>query len=550
MKRNLPALIVFLSLLIISCQSEPTNLNRVIIGIDEDVQSFNPMFSFSVNEGRISELLYLSLVKHSWDNKISDLRTEFMLAENIIWSEDSSSITINLRRNVSWSDGKPVTSEDVVFSFDAYSHPKVNSKFFGLFDNFILDSDNHIDISKSFEIMSENKIIIHFKNNSIPSYFDIDMPIIPKHMFEGIDYSDFETADINSNPVTNGPYKLTRWNKNSLIELTLNRNSFLAADNSIDKILFKIIPDYNSQLIQLENEEIDFIDKVKPDDAHKLNETDKNIIIKSVVGREYDYVGWSNIDIEKFEQKKIEPNIFFGNINVRKALTHAINRNEILNEFLYGYGSLASTPVAPIFENAIKKSIEPYQYNPELAKLILAEEGWTDTDFNGIIEKDNVEFKFDLFIPAGNPRRDFAATVIKNNLKAVGIDVSIKSLELGQFIDNLYDRKMNAWMAAWYIPIPIELSVYWHSNFEQAPLNFQSYQNENVDRIITEFNNESDEQNKINLLKEFQKIIHNEEPVTFLYWVDNIVAYNSRIKNIDVNPLGAIHACWDWSLVK
>jgi peptide/nickel transport system substrate-binding protein len=550
MKRILPSIVILLSFLIFSCQSNSPELDRVIIGIENDIESFNPMFSFGVNEGRISELLYLSLVKHSWDYENSELRTELMLAENMIWSEDSSSITISLLKNINWSDGKPVTTEDVVFSFDAYSHPEVNSKFFGLYDNFYLDEDNHINISKSFEIITEHKLKINFRENSTPSYLDIDMPILPKHMFEEIKYADYETADINFNPVTNGPYNLTRWNKNSLIELSLNKDSFLATNNSIGTILFKIIPDYNSQLLQLGNGEIDFIENIKPDDAQKLKRSNKDIVVKSVVGREYDYIGWNNIDIEKFEQNKIKPNIFFGNVNVRKALTHAINRNEILNEFLYDYGSLANSPVTPIFENAINKSIESYKYNPELAKLILAEEGWVDKNFDGIIEKDNTEFKFDLFIPLGNPRRDFAATVIKNNLKAVGVEVTVKSLELGQFIDNLYDRKMNAWMAAWYIPIPIELGVYWYSDFEKAPLNFQGYQNEQVDKILDQLNDDIWEERRNELLKEFQEIIHKEEPVTFLYWVDNIVAYNNRIENIDVNPLGAIHDCWEWSLAK
>ena len=550
MKRKLPSLIILLSILIISCQNKTPKSDRVVIGIDEDIESFNPMFSFGVNEGRISELLYLSLVKHSWDYENSDLKTELMLAENMIWSEDSTSITISLLKNIKWSDGEPVTSEDVVFTFDAYSHPEVNSKFFGLYDNFYLDEDNHINVSKSFEIISEHRLKIYFKEDSKPSYIDIDMPILPKHMFKGIEYADYETADINFNPVSNGPYKITRWNKNSLIELSLDKNSYFATENSIGKILFKIIPDYNSQLLQLESGEIDFIENIKPDDAQKLEESNKDIVVKSGVGREYDYIGWNNINVDKFEQNEIEPNIFFGNANVRKALTYAINRNEILNEFLYNYGSLANSPVTPIFENAINKSIEPYKYNPELAKLILAEEGWVDKNFDGIIEKENAEFKFDLYIPSGNPRRDFAATVIKNNLKAVGIEVKVQSLELGQFIDNLYDRKMNAWMAAWYIPIPIELGVYWYSDFEKAPLNFPSYQNEQVDKIIDQLNGDITEEKRNELLKEFQEIIHNEEPVTFLYWVDNIVAYNNRITNINVNPLGAIHDCWEWSLVK
>lgn len=547
MKRRTLFIVISLLLLLMGCKGTNEFSNQIIIGIDEDVDSFNPLYSFKVNEGRISELLFLSLVKHKWNEQKSIIESEPMLAESITWGNDSLSLTINLKDDVFWSDGKPITAEDVVFSFDAYSHPDARSKFHGSFKNFEVDPDEHIILEKTFKIVSSKELIIKFKKDAVPSLYDIDMPIIPKHKYEQIAFKDFETAEINFNPITSGPYNLANWNKNNSIELRLNTKSHLAENSSIEKIIFKIIPDYNSRITQLKKSEIDFVELVNPDDANELSESE-SIIIDNVTGREYDYVGWSNIDIQKYESNNIVPNRFFGSSKVRQALTHAINRKVVLDEFLFNFGKLAVSPITPIFKNSINSEINDYNYNPKLARELLAEDGWHDKNYDGIIEKGKLEFRFDLNIPSGNPRRAYAATVIKNNLKAVGIDVTVKSLELGQFIDNLYEKKMDAWMVGSYVPIPIELKIFWHSNLELAPLNFAAYQNNKVDKIIQALELKISEEEKNLLLKDFQKIIHKDQPVTFLYWVDNIIAYNKKIKNVNIDPLGAIHDCWEWSI--
>jgi peptide/nickel transport system substrate-binding protein len=229
-------------------------------------------------------------------------------------------------------------------------------------------------------------------------------------------------------------------------------------------------------------------------------------------------------------------------------LTKAINRKEILDEYLLGYGQMAVGPVSSIFKEAINPDLFPYEYNPEKSKSLLESEGWKDSDNDRILEKGNLEFRFKLFIPSGNPRRNYAATVIKNNLMQIGIDVTIESVEQGVLIDNMYEKNIDAWMIGWYIPIPIELKISWYSDFEIAPNNFAGYQNKEADRILDEISEETNSQKLNDLYKQFQKKIYEDEPVTFLYWVDNIVVYNNRLENININPFGVVHHCWNWKV--
>ncbi|HSP86519.1 MAG TPA: ABC transporter substrate-binding protein, partial [Ignavibacteriaceae bacterium] len=259
--------------------------------------------------------------------------------------------------------------------------------------------------------------------------------------------------------------------------------------------------------------------------------------------------GWSNIDFETYNSTgKIKPHKLFGSTSVRKALTYAINRKEILDEYLLGYGQPGIGPVSPIFKDAVDPDLKSYDYDLGIAKSLLESDGWKDSDKNGILDKGKVEFKLKLYIPSGNPRRNYAATVIKNNLKQVGIDVTIETIELGVLLDKMLEKNMDAWMIGWYVTIPLDLKFLWYSDIEKTPYNFVSYQNKEADKILDEISNETNQEKLNELYKKFQKIIYEDQPVTFLYWVDNIVAYNSRIKNININPLGAIHHCWEWTV--
>jgi peptide/nickel transport system substrate-binding protein len=543
---------IFLFIVLISFQSckqeTPVESNRAVVGITSDVSTLSPLFAFNLDEGSITELLYLSLVQPDWNEAKSNLEIKPMLAKNWEWNKDSSSITFNLRDDVKWSDGLDCTAEDVVFSFDVYSDPEVQSRMYGEFGNFYKDKNKHINLKKTFEILSQYSLKINFLPKSKPNLFAIALPIIPEHVYDKILRKDFATAKQSSAPVCNGPFLLSSWEKDQSLILKANKNSFLYNPGNISELIFKVIPDYNSRLTQLKNGEIDLMDLIRPDDINKLKQSE-NIKIVPVKGREYDYIGWNNIDPESYNKKhKVIPNKFFGNPEVRKALTYAINRNEILENYLNNYGELAVTPVTPIFKNSIDSSIKAYPYDVKKAKELLAGAGWKDSNHDGILDKNGVKFSFKLDIPSGNPRREFASTIVKNNLKEIGIEITVEQLEMQVFMEDILNKRVNSYMASWYVPIPIELKPFWYSDLETTPMNLVSYQNQNIDKLLDEMGRKISDKQLNELYFKFQKIIHDDEPVTFLYWMDDIVGCNKRINNIEINPLGVIQKCWNWSI--
>ena len=550
MKRKLLIFIILVFTVFLGSCGKGTHqhADRVVVGIPEDVALFNPLFTLSVDAANIADLLYLSLVEFDWNSTQGTLVPKPMLAKKWEWNKDSTSLTFYLRDDVQWTDGVKFTSDDVVFSFDVYSDPDVQSRLYGTFKNLYADKKDHIDIKKTFDVISPYEFTIHFLPNSNPKLYDVIFPIIPKHIFGKLERKNIPTAEENFHPVSDGPFALDKWNKNQNIILKADPKSFLYNAANIPELIFKVVPDYTARVTQLKKGEIDLMELIRPDDLPDIKKN-QNISIASVEGREYDYVGWNNIDPKAFKKDKaLIPNKYFGDPKVRIALTHAINRKEILENYMLNYGKLASGPISPIFKGIIDTAITPYKYDVDLAKRLLSEDGWKDTDNDGIIDKNGSDFRFKLYIPSGNPLRSYSATVVKNNLKAVGIDAEIETIELGTFIDNLYDKSMDAWIVAWYIPIPVELKVYWYSDISTTPLNFISYKNKQADMLLDEMEKRHSEEDQKRIYSNFQQIIHKDEPVTFLYWKDNITGYNSAIKNIDINPLGVVHYCWNWSI--
>jgi len=546
----LKSALLFITILffVLSCSSlkDPKD-ERIVIGIQSDVQTINPMYAFSLVEGNLVDLLFMKPANEIWNDSLGVIEFRPMLAERWEWSEDNNLLRLYLRKDIFWSDGNPITAEDIVFSFDVYSDPKVESRFFGQFENFYTVDGQQIDIEKTFKIISPTILEINFREDSNPSLLDINLEVIPKHIWSQFNRDEFPQAKINFEPITGGQFKLRKWEREASISLRIDSSSFLYNPDNIKEIIFKVIPDYKSRITQLKTGAIDLLDNIKSEDADELKAISE-LSFSSLRGRDYDYIGWNHIDPQEYQKSKVIPNEFFSSPKVRKALTYAINRKEIVESYLSEFGELCKGPVSPMFKKYYDPALQTHEYNPIKAKEILKENGWEDRNGDGIIENGNVDFSFDLYTNTGNPRRNYVATIVKNSLKAIGIEVNIQMLETGAFVEGLMKRDYDAWIAGWTIPIPIDLNPYWNSDKDIGFLNFSSYQNNEKDEILKNLQQRLTESEKTKLYKELQIIFQKDEPVTFLYWFDNIIAYNKRISKINFSMLGLVKNAWEWRI--
>jgi peptide/nickel transport system substrate-binding protein len=546
----LAAIVTFNIIAFTGC-SQPSARNKqaIVVGISSDVATINPLYAFSLQEGHLLDLLFLKPMAEVWNDSLGIIEFSSMLAENWQINKDSNYITLNLRDNLHWSDGEQITVDDIIFSFDIYSDPKVNSRLFGLFGNFYSSDDLHIDVHKTFRKNSDKSLTIFFKNYQDFSLLDINHAILPEHAFRELKRENIETAEINFNPVTSGPFKLIKWERVQSIHIKADSSCYLFNPNKLQDIIFKIIPDEFSLLTQIKKGEIDLAEDVKSEKVKELTENG-SISIGSIRGRDYDYIGWNHIDPTAKLKGQIKPNKFFSSVKTRKALSLAVNRLEIFQSIIGKYGEVYDSPISPIFKLYYDSSLSTIEYNPSLAKKLLAEDGWKDIDGNGILEKNNQEFSFKIYSNAGNSKREFAATIIKNNLREIGIDAEIVFIEKNELVDGLLSRKYDAWLSGWSVEIPLKLKPFWSSDPEEGTLNFSSFIDQELDKLLDEINPSDSEVKKKLIYKNISKIFKESEPVTILFWSDNIIAYNKRIKNISFSPLGVYSNAWEWETEK
>lgn len=539
---------ILLALFLVQCSRQNGNSKyHVVVGIPADVSTFNPLFAFDVQEGNIIDLLYLKLFNEKWNDSLGVIEFEPMLAENYTVSRDSNYITIILRDNLKWSDGQPLTADDIVFSFDVYSDPKVNSRLYGLFNNFFSLDDLHIDSQKSFKKNSDKSLTIYFKSYTDFTLLDLNFAVLPSHIFNKYSREELQTAAANFNPVTSGPYKLLKWNRDQNIQLAADSTCYLFSNDMIQNIVFKIIPDEYSMINQLKNGEIDIIEDLKSEKVKDLKDA-SNVSLGSIKGRNYDYIGWNNLDQVEFAKKQIKPNKFFGSPKVRKALSLAINRNELFASIIGKYGMIYTSPISPLFKSYYDSSLSSAGYNPDMAKKILAEEGWIDNDGDGLLEKGNLKFKFKLFTNTGNSVRQYSATVIKNNLRAIGVEAEVIFVEKNELIDGLVNKKYDAFLSGWTVPIPDNLDNFQNPLSENGVINFSGYYNPEVDALLKEIKPSTSQSRKNEIFKKVNQILSEDEPVTLLFWDDNIVAFNKRIENISFAPIGLFMNTREWRI--
>src|SRR5262249_46918403 len=222
-------------------------------------------------------------------------------------------------------------------------------------------------------------------------------------------------------------------------------------------------------------------------DATDLLKNSSTVDVMKLGERFYDALNWNNIDETEFAKSKgkhIIPHPLFGSARVRRALTMAINRKEIVDSYLEPYGREAIGPVSPLFRWAYNDSLQPLRFDPKGAAALLAEEGWKDSDGDGILDKRGTKFSFVLKIPSGNQIRATIAAIVQNQLRGLKIDVKIEQVERSVFWGDLAEKKFDACIAGFNVPLQMQLDLMWGSDLEKAPLNLVSFRNRRVDEIL------------------------------------------------------------------
>jgi peptide/nickel transport system substrate-binding protein len=497
---------------------EPAYGDIIIQGSIGDASNLIGMLSADSASHDIANLNYNGLVKYDKDLKlIGDL------AESWDVSEDNLTITFHLRKGVKWHDGVEFTAEDVMFGYQTIIDPNTPTAYAGDF----------LEVEKA-EVVDPYTFRVKYKKPFAPGLASWGyLVVLPKHILEG---QDITKSPLVRKPMGNGPYKLKEWKTGEKIVLDSNHHYFEGRPY-IDEVIYRIIPDLATMFLELKAGNIDYMGLTP---LQYLRQTDtprfeNNYQKYKYLAFAYTYLGYNLLNPK------------FQDIRVRHAISYAIDKEEIIEGVLLGLGEVATGPYKPgTWQH--NPDVKRYPYDPEKAKNLLKEAGWVDGDGDGKLEKDGKVFEFTVITNQGNNQRAKTAEIIQRRLANIGITMKIRVLEWATFINEYIDKKkFEATILGWSLGQDPDLFDLWHSSKTSfKELNFISYKNEEVDRLIMEGRHTFDLEKRKQAYFRIQEILAEDQPYTFLYVPYSLPVIHKRFRGIEPAPAGISYNFTKW----
>ena len=455
--------------------------------------------------GTITANIFNKLLKY---DKNLDLEGE--LAESWKVSEDQKTITFKLKPNLKWADGKPLTSADVLFTWQLVTNDKTQSPY-----------ASDYQLVKKAETPDAQTFSVTYDQAYAPAVDSWSgLQILPKHLLEG---KDLHTTAFARNPVGSNYYKLDSWVTGENLKLSKNANAVLGQAN-IDHLVTRIIPDNSAQFLELMADNIDSmgLDPIKFSRIIPARpELQQKLALYKELGNSYTYLGF-NLKHKPFDDKR-----------VRQAINYAIDKQEIIDGVLLGLGEPVASPYKPGTRWS-NPNLKPYPYDKAKAIALLTEAGFADTNGDGILERDGKAFSFEI-ITNQNKEREKTAVLVQRRLKDVGIDVKIRSIEWASFISRFIKTgDFDAVLLGWGLGLDPDQYNIWHSS-QQKPgqFNFIGYNNPTVDHLLEAGRLELNPDKRMKIYHEFSKVLLEDSPIVYLSAGYGLMAINKRVYGID-----------------
>ncbi|PXW86359.1 peptide/nickel transport system substrate-binding protein [Pseudogracilibacillus auburnensis] len=476
-----------------------------------DSESLDPGSTSDGESSRVTRQVLETLIDFAPDS----FELEPGLAKEWEVSDDGLKYTFYLQEGVKFHDGTDFNAEAVKINFDRFADPEheyafadhdyvyfMYSAMFGghkgdeghVVDEVVVVDDHTVEFNL-------NTPLGFFLQNMGMTYFAITSPAALE------EYG----PEINENPVGTGPFKFISWTKDDSIILEKNEDYWKEGLPKLDRLIFEVIPDNAARLIALRSGDIDIMDGLNPDDAAGV-ETDEDLTLYARDENNFGYVGF-NVQNEPLDNELL-----------RQAISHAIDREAIVDALYAGYGTVAKNPLPPSYLG-YNDDVEGYQYDVEKAKEVLAEAGYEDG------------LEIDLWtMPVARPYMpdpEKTAEIIQNNLAEIGITVNIVREEWAPYLEKTAAGEHQIYMLGWsgtngdpdYF-----LSSLLHGDLI-GDSNREFYQSDKVDQLLNEAKVEIDQEKRADMYKEAQAIIAEDVPMVPLVHSTPVMASSSTVKN-------------------
>jgi peptide/nickel transport system substrate-binding protein len=432
------------------------------------------------------------------------------LAKSYEYSDDRKTLTFHLREDAVWSDGVPITAEDVRWTWQAQVNPDV-----------AWDSVDHKSRITGVEVVDPHTVRMHFTQVYAKQLLDANEGVIlPKHAWEKLPFAKWRQSGewFKAHLVVDGPFTIASWQPGQQIVMQRNGRYYEKGLPYLDRVVMRVVPDQSSLLAQLLNGELDFVPQFAPGDAPRVEANPRLELIPYWFNL-YVGVAWNN------------DRPLFSDPEVRRALTLGIDRQTIVDTLLGSYGRIGTSPILTSVW-AHDKSLKPWPYDPAAARRILAGKGWKDTDGDGVLDRNGKPFAFELITNAGNKARADATVMIQDQLKKVGIRVEPRQVEFNTLMSEMDEGTYDAAILGQSLDTSLDVTESFHSRSIADGSNWWRYRNPEMDRLLETAASQPEMLAEKPYLEKIQQILHRDQPITLLWESKRLTAIKKRLRNV------------------
>lgn len=477
---------------------------RLVLGTIGEPSNLNPYISMDSASHDVADSIFVSPLRYD-----KNLNLEPWAAESAVLSDDGRTLTISLKKGILWEDGTELTADDLVYTIETVAKPETGSPY----------AEDFMRIKKA-EALDRYTVRCTYESyyaRALPSFCS---SILPKHILEG---QDWRRGEFARKPVGAGPFRLAGWESGSMVTLAANDKYFMGRPK-LDEVVYRVIPDSATMFMELRARRLDMMGlspeqyllqtkgQLWQEEFHKYR----------YLSSAYTYLGF-NMRHPFFKDKR-----------VRRAISYAINREELVQGALLGQGVAAFGPYKP-GTAYYHPELRPVKQNVGLAKALLAEAGFADTDGDGILDRDGLPLSFIVLTNQGNNERILAATIIQSELKNIGIAVQVRTVEWAAFINEFVNKgSFDAVILGWTITPDPDLYQVWHSS-QAVPggLNFTGFISKDLDVLLEEGRRTQNEGLRRQLYYRVQELLDEEQPYCFLYVPYALPVLNAKFQGIE-----------------
>lgn len=460
--------------------------------------------------------------------------------------QENNKATITLKEGLKWSDGEPLTAEDVIYSYEVIGHPDYTGiRYDGTFQNVVGMEEYHsgeADTISGITQVDDVTVEIEFQEVS-PSMLQAGGGVwsyaMPKHYLEDVPVAELASSEkIRSTPVGDGPFRITKVTPGESVEYEANEY-YWQGEPKLDNVVVEVVPS-SSVVPALENGKYDVALSMPTD----LYASYAELPGYTLLGREqlsYTYIGFKlgKWDAEAGEVVYDE-DAKMADKSLRQAMGYAIDNDAVAQRFYNGLRSNANTVIPPVFGSfgATTEEVPGYSYDPDKANQLLDDAGYVDTDNDGIREdSDGEPLQINFASMEGGETAEPIAQYYIQAWNEVGLDVQLtdgRLLEFNSFYDRIEadDENIDIYQAAWGTgtdPAPNGLYA------RNAAFNYTRWATEENDQFMADFTSSEafDEEFQRNTFVEWQKYFSEEAPVIPTLFRQQVMPVNNRVKHFD-----------------